>query len=84
LAGYEIEVRVPRRRGWQGGKKSAVVRIWWAAKRVWVRSRIHQGRLEDTDGEKGEQSASLAGSEPLGRLERERKRVGDRESWEFG
>lgn len=80
LLGYEIEVRIPRRRGWQGGKKRAVVRIWWAGKKAWVR---YRRRGEDgIDKEKGGEKRSL--EEPESNLAKERRRVGDREHWEFG
>jgi hypothetical protein len=84
LVGYEIEVRIPRRRGWQGTKKRAVVRIWWATKRAWARSRKRKDGSGSQDGEKGGEVIKDGESAQMSKMQKERERVGDRESWAFG
>lgn len=74
--GYEIEVQIPRRRGTRGTARPAAVRLYQAITRVWKR-RKGKGRLEDDRAV----SRSKSSAE---RLQAERERLGDRESWEFG
>lgn len=73
LVGYEIEVRVPRRRGWDGTKKGVFVRIWMASARSWRRFRRKRphpelGKVQVKDEKSTDEYA----------------RLGDREAWEFG
>jgi hypothetical protein len=77
LVGYEIEVRVPRRRGWHGTRRGVFVRIWQASGRTWRRLRRRKAHPEL--GVKKEVVA-----EGKDRKDSEYARLGDREAWEFG
>lgn len=76
LIGYEIEVRVPRRRGRRGTARRMPVRVYQTISTIW-KGRKRKSHFEDTRRE-----AKWRGAE--NRLASERARVGDRESWEFG
>nr|XP_018267046.1 uncharacterized protein I303_01029 [Kwoniella dejecticola CBS 10117]OBR89204.1 hypothetical protein I303_01029 [Kwoniella dejecticola CBS 10117] len=81
LIGYEIEVHIPRRRGNDGPFQRIPVRLFHAAQRGWNHFKGKRGR--EHDREDGRPS-----SEGLVRdqndEDRARRRLGDRESWEFG
>jgi hypothetical protein len=97
VVGYEIEVHIPRRRGRDGTFRRVPVRVYWAAKKAWRGwkrgRRKGEGGVERPSQEglvrEGEKGYGRAG-EGEGSAEREegqdeaRKRLGDRESWEFG
>ena len=98
VVGYEIEVHIPRRRGRDGTFRRMPVRVYCAAKEAW--SRRKRGRRKGDAGRarpisqeglmrEGEKGYGRGGEgEGAGELldgeEAERKRLGDRESWEFG
>lgn len=77
LLGYEIEVRVPRRRGRRGTARRMPIRAYEGILRIW------KGRKRKPPQEvDGTAKPRWRGAEE--RLASERERVGDRESWEFG
>ncbi|WVR05989.1 hypothetical protein IAU60_003017 [Kwoniella sp. DSM 27419] len=81
LVGYEIEVHIPRRRGTQGRFKRVPVRIYQAARRAWRASDTSAPTLGDEHHHQ-QPSEQLDREEPNAHAER--KRLGDREAWEFG
>ncbi len=74
LVGYEIEVQIPRRRGWHGTRRGVFVRVWQASTRTLRRLRRRQPHPEL--GVKEDLRAEAKDSEYA--------RLGDREAWEFG
>jgi hypothetical protein len=81
LVGYEIEIRVPRRRGWQGTKQWVGLRIWRAGQRAWIDLRRHGRDTGHVESKEHAVEPKYA-DEPEG--DPERRRLGDREAWEFG
>ena len=79
LVGHEIEVRVPRRHGKQGTFRRVPVRVVLAARRQWSKWRSGR-RKEVEDGNGALEKETLEKDE----LKEARRRLGARESWEFG
>ena len=82
LVGYEIEVHIPRRRGRDGTYQRVAVRLWYTARRRWERWRGGTRGFKE-DKERPSTEVLMRGHETT-LMEEERKRLGDRESWEFG
>lgn len=85
LIGHEIEVRIPRRRGRDGSAQRIPIRLGLAAQRQWRRLRGRQRGSSSRDGR------DILGSETTneesiqeGNMTKARRKVGSRESWEFG
>lgn len=80
LIGYEIEVRIPRRRGRRGTFRRIHVRLYLACTRAW-----HKWKCR-TPGAAQSSRRALWNSTYTHdeKLAVERERIGDRESWEFG
>lgn len=76
LIGYEIEVRIPRRRGRRGTFRRIPVRIYLASARAWTRWKSPSNDTSNT--------FTPSATTQDDRLAAERERIGDRESWEFG
>jgi hypothetical protein len=84
LIGYEIEVRIPRRRGRSGRFRRIPVRIYNAVMRIGKRpkGREIKGRAGTEGLVHGDrEKQGVAGQE---QVSKERLRLGSRESWEFG
>ncbi|WVQ97269.1 hypothetical protein IAU59_004380 [Kwoniella sp. CBS 9459] len=81
LIGYELEVHIPRRRGKDGRFQRVPVRIYKAAQRGWRRWK--GGTAESQRHVDGRQSSEGLIADDT-KEEKARKRLGDRESWEFG
>lgn len=83
LVGYEIEVRIPRRRGWDGTKRTVWVRIYWAARGGWKRIRTGgKDRRHHEEGLQRSREPTVVNEKDA--TDPERERLGDREAWEFG
>jgi hypothetical protein len=79
LIGYEIEVRIPRRRGRRGTFRRIPVRLYQACTRAWKRWKTR------TPGPQSSRKALWNSTYTKDeKLAVERERIGDRESWEFG
>ena len=83
ILGYEIEIRVPRRRGWRGSKQWVGLRIWRAGSRAWAKARRRGRSNSNVESKMHEFEADGGATEKRGE-DRERRRLGDREAWEFG
>ena len=83
LLGYEIEIRIPRRRGWEGTRKRVWVRIYLKGKEWWDLSR-RRGRnhRHQEDGMPKIHDGSPSGEKEIS--DAQRQKLGDREAWEFG
>jgi hypothetical protein len=81
LIGYEIEVRIPRRRGRRGTFRHVPARLYLASARAWKRWKCRNPAQPAQSSRKALWNSTYTAEE---KLAVERERVGDRESWEFG
>lgn len=83
LVAYEIEVQIPRRRGRNGTFQHIHVRIYRAAQRGWKRWRSGAPRVDHASSSQTVSELKTGQPGQSAKLEAARKRLGDREAWEF-